>query len=78
MPIRQGQISEQHCTCVTHVKDVSKSLNVDAKILSTFFDINAYSFFYSLKVYYAFQLLCVLNPSVLFFGGSSHTGGEFE
>ena len=31
LTIRQGQISEQHCTCVTHVKDVSKSLNVDAK-----------------------------------------------
>ena len=46
--------------------------------LSTFFDIYAYSFFYSLKVYFAFQLLCVLKPSVLFFGGSSHTGGEFE
>ena len=79
MPIRQGQISEQHCTCVTYVKDVSKSLNVDAKIFLVYvFDIYAYSFFYSLKVYFAFQLLCVLNPSVLFFGGSSHTGGEFE
>ena len=31
MPIRQGQRSEKHCTCVTHVKDVSKRLNVDAK-----------------------------------------------
>ena len=42
--------------------------------LSTFFDIYAYSFFYSLKVYFAFQLLCVLVLD----GRSSLTGGEFE
>ena len=36
MPIRQGQKSEQHCTCVTDVKDVSESLNVDAKTFLVF------------------------------------------
>ena len=39
-------------------------------LLSSFFDINAYSFFYSLKVYFAFQLQCVPNSSVLFFRGT--------
>ena len=46
--------------------------------LSSFFDINAYSFFYSFKVYFAFQLQCVLNSSVLFLRRSSLARGEFE
>ena len=39
-------------------------------LLSSFFDIYAYSFFYTLKVYFAFQLQCVPNSSVLFFRGT--------